>query len=87
MMFPRILLAPLLLVLAGFNAVANDALLESFDREFGKQIEPLIKKYCVSCHGAETAEAELDLSRFRQLQDVTSEHRLWLTILQRVEAE
>ncbi len=76
----------LLLGLTAAAVTASDATIESFDREFAKQIEPLMKKYCVSCHDAETAEAELDLSRFRRLQDVTSEHRLWVTILQRVEA-
>lgn len=60
--------------------------LERFEREFGKQILPIIETHCLSCHDTKTKEAELDLTGFRRLQDVTKSHRLWKTILDRVEA-
>ncbi len=79
------------LVTIAVGASANDAAVElislkSLEQNFGKQISPIIKTHCVSCHDAETNEAELDLTVFRRLQDVTKSHRVWKTILERVEA-
>jgi hypothetical protein len=76
----------LILGIVGTAAFANDATVESFQRDFNKHIHPVLQQHCVSCHDAETAEAELDLTRFRRFDDVTDSHQLWLTILQRVEA-
>ena len=66
--------------------LADDAREKSFEQVFDKQIVPLIKTHCLSCHDAETTEAELDLTLFGRLRDVTRSHRVWEKILERVEA-
>ncbi len=59
---------------------------QNLQRKFDEQIFPTMQTHCVSCHDADTKEAELDLTVFRRLQDVANSHRLWKTILERVEA-
>ena len=69
------------------NASASDATVESLSREFEQQIVPLVETHCASCHDSETREAGLDLTAYRRLPNVTESHRLWQTVLERVEAE
>lgn len=54
--------------------------------EFGEQILPLLASHCLECHDSSTREAELDLSIFESLSDVTEHHQVWEIVLQRVEA-
>lgn len=68
------------------GAAADGDTLDGLRRQFDDQIVPLVKTHCQECHAGEFAEASLDLARFRRLQDVTESHRLWETILGRVEA-
>jgi hypothetical protein len=76
----------LLLLAVGVSVSADDPKERSFEQVFDKQVVPLIKTHCQSCHDAETKEADLDLTLFGRLQDVTKSHRVWEKILQRVEA-
>lgn len=76
----------LLLLSAATLLAAEDLALESLDRSFDSQIVPLLQAHCLSCHDAETKEAELDLSLFRRIDDVTESHRVWATVMERLEA-
>ncbi|MFO0903839.1 MAG: DUF1592 domain-containing protein [Pirellulales bacterium] len=49
---------------------------------FAERIEPFAKKYCHSCHRADQAKGELDMTRFRQDRDVVGDFRKWNTIVE-----
>src|SRR5258708_2014245 len=59
----------------------------SLERPFADKIQPFLKTYCFSCHGDKKQEAKLDLSGYSLLAAVTRNHRVWETILERLEAE
>ena len=71
----------------GEDANPSNPRFEQLEQEFESRILPLLQSHCVTCHGTETSEAELDLSSFRRLKDVSQSHRLWKTILDRLEAK
>lgn len=45
--------------------------------EYADRIRPLLNQYCVSCHGNQDAEADLDLDRFANLADVRKATKIW----------
>lgn len=50
---------------------------ESLEQRFATEVQPLLAKYCASCHNAERAEAEVDLTPHGlQLQDTAT----WLKV-------
>ena len=77
----------LILILTSFSVAAEgDASPVSLHREFHSVVLPMVRTYCLSCHGSETQEAKLDLSGYQQFTDVTKAHRVWEIILERVAA-
>ena len=55
---------------------------------FRARVAPFISKYCVECHNAKKAEAELNLARFETAEAVADEFRQWehvLTFVERAE--
>lgn len=82
-MFRSLLMSIALGVLASV-ATAEDPTLASLQHDFQVNVIPLIREHCLSCHDTETQEAKLDLSVFRQMQDVTRSHRVWEIVLERV---
>lgn len=59
---------------------------DQLSQSFARNIQPLLKSFCLDCHGHEDPEAKLDLSTAKSLNDVTNSHQTWKEILQRVEA-
>lgn len=45
--------------------------------EYTKNVRPLVAKYCFECHQGNTAEADLDLSRFATHADVKKATKAW----------
>ncbi len=61
------------------RAAAGDAS-ESFaalDREYARDVRPLLERYCHDCHSAEKQKGDLDLVRFRNVQDARREAKPW----------
>ena len=86
----RVLLS--LIVLGAFTAVVAtargaDPAAASLERPFAESVQPFLKNYCVSCHGQKKQEAKLDLSGYSSLAAIEKNHRVWETILERLEAE
>ncbi len=79
--FLAVLLWPLA-VAAAVPVLADSAL----ERTFRGTIHPFIETYCVSCHGKEKPEAELDLTGFSSLTAVVAGFSHWELILERIEA-
>ena len=84
----RLYLSALSLALAPFargaNALApSDAALE---RTFSRTVRPFVETYCVSCHGNEKPEAELNLSTYTTMAGVVSGFGNWQLALEKLEA-
>ncbi len=52
------------------------------------QVQPLLDKYCVSCHGSEKKKADLDLGRFRGADErsLLAAAGVWQDVAERVES-
>ncbi len=79
--------------LLGRNAVRAAAVLlvcvRSFvaadlSSQFDSEIQPLLKKYCLDCHAADVQKGDLDLERFRTLQEVKRSPRVWQHVLEQL---
>ena len=57
------------------------------NRRFAEVVGPFLKANCLDCHGERKQEAKLDLSRYASVAAVVKDHRVWETILERLEAE
>jgi hypothetical protein len=68
---------------AGAAAPASDMELE---RQFTSTVQPFLQTYCVSCHGKEKTEAELDLSPFPTVSSVVDGFAHWELVLERLDA-
>ena len=49
---------------------------------FQERIEPFAKKYCQSCHNKKQAKGELDLTRYTNDREVTSDFRRWNNVVE-----
>jgi mono/diheme cytochrome c family protein len=67
---------------AGPAAPQDGALAESFTRG----VRPFVQTYCVSCHGKDKPEAELDLTPYPTVQSVIEGFGHWEIVLERLEA-
>lgn len=72
----------IILVLLWLGAATAPA----FAVDFENDIRPLMQRYCVSCHNAETTKGDLDLSRFESTAMVQDSLALWQRIAKRVES-
>ncbi len=50
-------------------------------------IRPLLGKYCLDCHNAETMKGDVDLTHFGSPEKVLEDFKLWQTVLQQIEEE
>ena len=54
--------------------------------DFAADVQPLLKKYCLSCHSAKAKKGSLDLERFATVADVRKDVKAWQGIIEQVEA-
>ncbi len=55
------------------------------DRAFESRIRPLLTRYCLDCHDAETQKGELDLERFDTLEKISKEPMIWDKALRQIQ--
>jgi hypothetical protein len=87
-------LLAVLIVAGGWYAVATTAAQRPaagaaathLEARFDTIIRPFLQGYCVSCHGGENPEAELDLNTFSSLSAALGDPR-WTLVLERLERE
>jgi hypothetical protein len=60
---------------------------EQLEARFSSRVHPFLERYCISCHGAEKPEADLDLSRDSSAAAVAGNLRNWNRVLERLQAE
>src|SRR5215207_1344912 len=82
----RAALAAVSFVLAPGQAAEPDQDRVTLERQFGASVQPFLETYCVTCHGKEKAEAELDLSPFNTVDSVINGFAHWELVLERLEA-
>ncbi|MEO6569160.1 MAG: DUF1592 domain-containing protein, partial [Opitutaceae bacterium] len=68
-------------------AAERPLLLETvLDQQFKGVVHPFVDTYCISCHGPEKQEADLNLSPFKTMGEVVSGFAYWELVLERLEA-
>jgi cytochrome c553 len=84
----RISLAVMLPFIACFTAHAATSLQSdaALQRHFETTVKPFIQTYCVTCHGGDDPEAELDLSGFGNLNQVIDDYADWDLALDKLKA-
>ncbi len=75
-----------MLLVAGAAIGAEPAATE-LDRQFSAEVQPILKTYCLDCHGQEKQEGKLDLAGYGSLAAVTKNQQLWELILERLKAK
>ncbi len=60
---------------------------ETDQSTFEKTVKPFLQAYCVDCHSSETAEGDLNLASYTELDLVVADFRRWNVVLQRLQAD
>ncbi len=58
----------------------------SLDERFVPMVQKVVESHCLSCHDAETREAQLDLSTTHSMADVARAPQVWQMVMERVAA-
>jgi hypothetical protein len=56
----------------------------ALDRDFAKEIKPLVKQYCLGCHSTEKQKGDLDLERFKTIQDLIKTPKPWEQVVEQL---
>jgi mono/diheme cytochrome c family protein len=64
--------------------LAAEQAIEALRQQWQEVGFPLLESYCIDCHGAAFSEAELDLERFQDFQQLLSERSMMEKVSQRV---
>ncbi|MEQ1826418.1 MAG: DUF1592 domain-containing protein [Pirellula sp.] len=60
---------------------------QPFQREFTDDVKPLLARYCSECHVGQDAQAEVDLSIFREFDDVRKHTQIWVKVREMLDSE
>jgi len=71
-------------LLVSTTALSFDRDNESVDNEFRSRIQPILTRYCDSCHSGSSPEAKLDTTLFRDAHSIASTWDSWQAIASRV---
>jgi hypothetical protein len=69
------------------RVLAADPVDERLQNRFAETIQPLIKTYCISCHGEAKQEGKLRLSDYSSVAAVAKSPKVWELVLRRLEGE
>src|SRR6185503_835504 len=61
--------------------------LAASERDYKKQIEPLLKNYCFDCHGDGANKGEVAFDEYTNLTAHASNHKLWLAVWQNLQTQ
>jgi cytochrome c553 len=64
----------------------SDGTEAALEKGFSGKVHPFIETYCVSCHGKDKPEAELDLTPYATMAGVVSGFSYWELVMERLEA-
>ncbi|MBM3788053.1 MAG: DUF1592 domain-containing protein [Acidobacteria bacterium] len=77
---------PIIVLVAFAGAATAQPAQQPLDRQFEQSVLPMVRKYCVSCHGGAQPAAQMDLSPFTTASALLRDGRRWSQILERLEA-
>jgi mono/diheme cytochrome c family protein len=70
--------APLALIALGLGTAApGSGASPSLQHEYEQRLQPLVAKYCISCHGVDQPRGGVSLAGFEQIADVQREQHTW----------
>lgn len=75
------------LTLLAFIAVTRSSAVSAADApDFRNQVQPLLQKYCFTCHGDGASEGNLRLDQFSSELQATEQPELWWNVLKNIRA-
>jgi mono/diheme cytochrome c family protein len=77
-------IVPLVFLLATSAFGAPEPALEN---RFDQTVRPFLKNNCLGCHGPEKPKGKLDLSAYTSVSSIVSDHRVWVLVRERLEAD
>ncbi len=60
----------------------SEKIFAKLGEDYAVSVRPLLKQFCLDCHSTEKQEGELDLEQFAKLEQVRSEPRAWLKVVE-----
>ena len=75
----------LVVMILGLAQARATAAVDSFGTlatEFGREVQPLMKRFCLDCHSTEEEQGDLDLERFARFDDVRRNERVWRKVVE-----
>src|SRR5690242_8724608 len=72
----------LVALLAGLPAISSAA-----EREFATAVAPLLKKFCVDCHGDDGPEGQVSLTRMSAEKSVADSYKNWGKVAAMIEGQ
>src|SRR5213594_1443618 len=58
--------------------------LPSAAADFEREIRPLLKQYCLGCHSTEKHKGDLDLERFKSLDEILKHPKPWQEVVEKL---
>ena len=79
---------PALLVWAStFGTAASNPTRSELEMRFARTVRPFLQSYCVSCHGKEKPQAQLDLTAYASVEAVTRDLPHWRLVMEKLAAK
>ncbi|HEX4072796.1 MAG TPA: DUF1587 domain-containing protein, partial [Planctomycetaceae bacterium] len=57
-----------------------DRAFDAIGSEYGRDIRPIVRQFCLKCHSTAQQKGDLDLERFSKLEDVRRDTKAWLKV-------
>ena len=68
-------------------ALRATAAADDLDQRFDHSIRPFFNSYCVTCHGGEKPDGQLDLSTVTTMSAVVKDQSHWLRVIEKLQAK
>ncbi len=65
-------------------ALAEDASSGQLGRDFSREIQPILNRYCLGCHSTEKHKGDLDLERFASFDEVSKHPKVWERVIEQL---
>lgn len=68
-----------------FSAARPEPTVAELKAEYGKDIRPILQKYCLGCHSTKAKKGSLDLERFGNTDDIRKDVKPWQGMVEQIE--
>ena len=66
------------------GATTSDKTRQELERQFSSTVRPFLQSYCVSCHGKQKPQGQLDLTAFANIEAVAKDYPHWFLVLEKL---